>query len=73
MCVHTHVCAHTDVCALLVLKSQYIGVHNSYFSFVHIFFLSRLNLGFVAAIISSTKTGPNFFLRFCRMFLVKFF
>ena len=66
MCVHVHVCAcacvcicmcvHVNVCALLVHKSQDLGFHYSFFSFSEIlFFLTQLNLGFVVAVIPSTK------------------
>ena len=59
ICVHMHVFVHADVCALLVFKSQYLGVHNFYFSFTQILFFYLLNLGFVVAIISSIKSGPK--------------
>ena len=59
-CVCTCMCLRMQMCsALLVFKSQYLGVHNFYFSLTQILFFYLLNLGFVVAIISSIKSGPK--------------
>ena len=72
VCMCVYMCIY--VCALLVRKSQDLGFHNFYFSWCKCYFFNPLNLGFVVAIIPSTKTdlNNNFFSVLQNVFLSNF-